>query len=235
MDRKKIEAMRLLLFGRMVMGVSHEIDNHLSVVMGFSELLQIPGQAPAKIADHAAKILAAGEKASVILKHFSYYVRPHDPAPEPFIPGEFLRELLPFSRHDLSRGGVAVFFPEEVPRGLLTADRRDLALALLSLLFNGAEAMQETGGSLRLDVSRDGGFWNFTVTDEGPGIEPESMARIFEEGFTTKQKPWHTGMGLPVARHIAEQAGGTVTVANLPGRGLSATLRVAEKGRPAGA
>ncbi|MCL5966648.1 MAG: HAMP domain-containing histidine kinase [Deltaproteobacteria bacterium] len=229
MNRKVVETTRLALFGRMAMGVAHEIDNHLSVVMGFSELLQLPGSDEKKAAGNAAKIFAAGEKIGVIVKHFSYYVRPHEPAPEPFLPADLVKEILPFSRYDLSRGGVTPAIPESIPTGLITADRRDLALALLALLFNGSEAMEGKGGTLRLAVSRGGGVWDFSVADEGPGIPAEVMPRIFEEGFTTKAAPFHAGMGLPVARHLAGEMGGAVTLANLPAGGCLATLRVPEK------
>jgi len=232
MDRKTVERVRLALFGRMIMGVSHEIDNHLSVIMGFSELLQLPGAGQAKGVEHASKVFAAGEKVGTIVKHFSYYVRPHEPAPEPFIPAEFVRDILPFSRYDLGRGGVSLAWPDSCPPGVLTADRRDLALALLALLFNGAEAMAAAGGgTLRLEVRRRGPAWEFEVADEGPGIAPEIMPRVFEEGFTTKPEPWHEGMGLPVARHLAAQMGGTVELLGRPGGGCLARLVV--PGRPA--
>jgi two-component system CitB family sensor kinase len=64
------------------------------------------------------------------------------------------------------------------------------------------------------------------VTDEGPGIPPEIAQRIFEEGFTTKNGSLHTGMGLPLARYLAAEMGGTVSVANPPTGGCEAVLRI---------
>lgn len=226
MNRGAVERFRLSLFGRMVMGVAHEIDNHLSVVLGYSELVMIAPQNEKKAADNSAKIFAAGEKISVIVRHFSRYVRPHEPAPEVFAPQELLAELLPFSRYDLGRGSVALSFPSEVPSGVVAADKRDFALALLAVLFNGAEAMAERGGALRVTVERDGAFFSFRVTDEGGGISAEDMPRIFDEGFTRKPAPIHGGMGLAVARHVVGEMGGTLTVENLPGNGCAATIRI---------
>lgn len=229
MDRRVVEAVRLALFGRMVMGVAHEIDNHLSVVMGFSELLQLAGTGAKKAGDHAVKIFSAAEKIGAIVKQFAYYVRPHAPSVEPFPPGDLVREIVPFSRYDLGRGGITLAVSEDIPSGLIATDRRDLALALLALLFNGSEAMAGKGGAIRLGVSRAGGGWEFAVADEGPGIPPEIMPRIFEEGFTTKPEPFHSGMGLPVARHLAEGMGGAVTVENLPAGGCLAMLRLPDR------
>jgi len=226
MDRNKVENFRLALFGRMVSGVSHEVDNYLSVILGFAELIQISGGGEKKTLDGVGKILNAGEKISTIIRYFSQYVRPHASVRERFSPGEALRECLIFSRYDLGRNNVVLALPENYPQFLLTADRRDFALALLALMFNGSEAMAPNGGTLRLDVSLRDGAWEFVVTDEGPGIAPGVAQRIFEEGFTTKSGSLHAGMGLPLARHLAAEMGGTVSVANPPTGGCEAVLRI---------
>jgi len=224
MDRVGVERYRLSLFGRMVMGVAHEVDNHLSVVLGFSELVQLAAGNEEKVRSGAGKILSAGERIGAVIQQFSRYARPHDPAPEPFLPGDVLREILLFAKYDLGRNGVVVAPPADVPRTLLHADRRDFGLALLALLFNGAEAMSETGGELTLRCGVDDGVLGFIVADRGPGIPAGLEGRIFEEGFTTRDGVLHAGMGLPVARHIAGQAGGTVRVSPRPGGGCEAAV-----------
>lgn len=226
MDRNGVENHRLALFGRMVTGVAHEVDNHLSVILGFAELIQISGGSEKKTLDGVAKILVAGEKINAIVRHFSQYVRPHRPFHERFSPSEAVQEGLLFSRYDLGRNNVVLALPERYPPVLLTGDRRDFVLILLALLFNGAEAMAAKGGTLRLDVFLRDGAWEFVVNDQGPGIPAELAPRIFEEGFTTKEGSFHTGMGLPVARQLAAEMGGTVTVDNAPAGGCKAVLRI---------
>ena len=66
------------------------------------------------------------------------------------------------------------------------------------------------------------------MTDEGPGIPSEIAPRLFEEGFTTKDGAYHTGMGLPLARYLAGEMGGTVSVANSAAGGCEAILRIPE-------
>ncbi|MDA8122438.1 MAG: HAMP domain-containing sensor histidine kinase [Deltaproteobacteria bacterium] len=227
MDRKRVDQYRFALFGRMVMGVAHEVDNYLSVIMGFAELIQISGAGEKKSLDSVGKILHAGERINNIIKHFSYYVRPHAPLREPFSPADMVGECIVFSRFDLGRNNVTLVLPESYPAGFLNGDRRDIALTLLALLFNGAEAMAEQGGGvLKLEASRGDGFWEFAVTDEGAGIPPGITTRIFEEGFSTKNGPANNGMGLPVARCLAGEMGGTLYVENLPGGGCGAVLRI---------
>ena len=232
MDRDVVERYRLALFGRMVKGVAHEIDNHLSVVLGFSELIQLSAAKEQKVRDGAGKILSAGEKIGAIVQQFSRHVRPHAPSPEPFVPGEMIPEILLFSRYDLGRYNVTVLPPPEVPSGILHADRGDFGLAILALLFNAAEAMSETGGELSMRVSIDDAGWEFTVSDQGPGIPAGFEEKVFEVGFTTRKGPLHTGMGLPVARHLAGQTGGTVRIApRAGGGGCEATIRMPLKAR----
>ncbi len=231
MDRKIVERYRLTLFGRMVMGVAHEIDNHLSVVLGFSELIQLAAGNEQKVRDGAGKILSAGEKIGGIVQQFSRYVRPHAPAPEPFVPGEMIPEILLFSRYDLGRNNVTVLPLPGIPSGILHADRRDFGLALLALLFNAAEAMSEKGGELSMRVSFHAARWDFIVSDQGPGIPTGFEEKVFGVGYTTRAGPLHAGMGLSVARHLVEQAGGTVRLANGPGGGCVATIRMPMKAR----
>lgn len=232
MDRKLIESYRLSLFGRMAMGVAHEVDNHLSVVIGFSEIIQISASNPQKVQDSAGKVLSAGEKITALVRQYSQYVRPHDPEREHFAPRDMFADLLLFSRYDLGRGGAVVVLPSSWPAGLLRGDRSDFGLAVLALLFNAAEAMTDKGGSISVGVSRDGGEWEVTVSDEGPGIPAGSEGKVFEEGYTTKTETFRTGMGLPVARALVAGAGGTLRLENAPRGGCVATIRLpAEQGK----
>ena len=226
MNRGVVERYRLSLFGRMIPGVAHEVDNHLSVILGFSELIQIAAGNEQKVRDSAGKVLAACEKTGVVIGNYARYVRPHPPAREAFSPGAMIRELLSFARYDLGRNNVTLSAPIPAHAGLLHCDRADLALALLALLFNGSEAMAAGGGELGLSVETVDGGWEFTVSDRGAGIPAELEEKIFDEGFTTRGEPYHAGMGLPVARHIVGEAGGILSLRNRAGGGCTATIKV---------
>lgn len=226
MDRKAVEQYRLALFGRLIMGVAHEVDNHLSVVLGFAELIQIPGSPDRKAVESAEKIFAAGDRIASLIRHFSHHVRPHAPVDETFTLPGLLTELVPFGRYDLCRGNVALDVGAELPGEPLRGDARDFGLALLAVLLNGAEAMAGAGGELRLRASREGGRVEVSVTDQGPGIPEGILPRIFEEGFTTKPGDIHSGMGLPVARHLVAGFGGTLSVENVRSGGCASVIRI---------
>jgi len=221
---------RLTLFVRMVMGVAHEVDNHLSVVIGFSELIQMTAGNETKVRDGAGKILTAGEKIGAMIKSFSQYARPHAPVRESFPLSELFSEVLLFARYDLGRGGCRVATPASYPAGLLLGDRRDLGLAFLALLFNGSDAMAGKGGELAIEVAGGDEGWEVSITDQGSGISPGSEERVFAEGYTTRSEPYRAGMGLPVARHLFAASGGTLRLANVPSGGCVATVRLPASG-----
>jgi len=116
---------------------------------------------------------------------------------------------------------VTILPPPEVPSGVLHADRGDIGLGLLALLFNAAEAMSEAGGELSARLEKDATGWEFTVSDQGPGIPAGFEEKVFEVGFTTRTGPFHAGMGLPVARHLVGRRGERCTFRTAPGAGAS--------------
>ena len=95
----------------------------------------------------------------------------------------------------------------------------------LNLVANARQAMPN-GGTVRLDVRREGDDVVATVADDGPGIDPETQRRIFEPFFTTKRLTGGTGLGLSVSLGIAEAHGGSLTVDSSPGAGATFTLRL---------
>lgn len=227
MDRSSVERYRLFLFGGMIGGVSHEVDNHLSVVLGFAELSRMPGGNAEKMAENAGKIFAAGERIASIVKTFSHHARPHPPADETFLLRDLLSELMRFARYDLCRGNVSLRIAEDLSASTLRGDARDIGLALLAVLFNGAESMSDRrDGELSLTAAATADGLDITVTDDGPGIPGDVLPRIFEEGFSTRPRELHPGMGLPVARLILETAGGSLRVENRPGGGCRTVIRL---------
>ncbi|MEZ0230198.1 MAG: sensor histidine kinase [Planctomycetota bacterium] len=100
-------------------------------------------------------------------------------------------------------------------------DRLDLELAFFCLLENAAQA---ASSAVSVEVSRDGDNALVTVSDDGPGFAPGARERAFEIFFTTR--PGRAGLGLNVAKRIAERWSGSVSVEEKPGGGARATLRV---------
>ena len=128
----------------------------------------------------------------------------------------------------LAHAGVRVERDLEADLPGVRGDPSALKQVLLNLLKNAAEALEETGGTVRVRAARsaDGRGVEVSVADDGPGIEPAQAARIFEPFFTTKPAGRGTGLGLSICRRIAEAHGGALEVSSTPGGGATFTLRL---------
>jgi len=109
----------------------------------------------------------------------------------------------------------------EAPR--LTADAELLKIVVQNLLINGAHATQGRG-LIRISVTSDDGRCQITIADNGPGIAPDVLEKLFTPFYTTKARG--TGLGLSTARRLVEAHGGTLTIACPPTGGTTATVRL---------
>jgi len=104
-------------------------------------------------------------------------------------------------------------------------DARAIKQAVLNLIINAVQAMAESGGELILSAApAEGGMAVIDVIDTGPGIAPEALDKIFQAYYSTKRGG--TGLGLAMARRIAEEHGGSLTVRSEPGKGTDFSLRL---------
>jgi signal transduction histidine kinase len=127
----------------------------------------------------------------------------------------------------------------EAPIEVLAADG-ELQQVFSNLVSNALDALGEDGGHLRLAVSATGDTARAVVADDGPGIEPERLERIFQPFHTTKLATGGTGLGLFISQQIVRRHGGTLAAESRPGAGsrfiveLPLYRRDAEQsGRPA--
>ena len=93
---------------------------------------------------------------------------------------------------------------------------------MLNLIINATEAMHDGGGELLIQVNRNPTQGLIEVTDTGPGIAPDELARIFDVYYSNKAGG--TGLGLPTTRRIVTEHGGSLDVDSEPGRGTRFTI-----------
>jgi signal transduction histidine kinase len=210
---------RLSELGNMAATVAHEIRNPLnSVSMG---LQRLKGEfTPTQDQDDYARFLdlmqAEVRRLNSIVEQFLSLARPLNLKPEPLSVEAFLNDITTLVAGDASSSNVKIDL--KVAPGLpgLQADPNHLKQLLLNLIRNGVQAMPQ-GGTLTIDARPDKDFLQLTVSDHGTGMTTETLAHIFEPYFTTK--PNGSGLGLSIARRIAEAHGGNITVESNPGRG----------------
>lgn len=221
---------RLAALGEMAAGVAHEIRNPLSGIRLFASLLgkDLQGRpAELRMVDKIGKCVGALEDIVSDILHFG---RPTMPNPMPVDLGPLVCEAVELASSRTRDCGARFEVDPQVNDIELVTDSSLVQRALINLLINAAEATAPlrgcTGDGLVL-VRADRNTTDriaIRVEDNGPGIPPELMDRIFNPFFTTKDKG--TGLGLAIVHQIAETLGGSVRAANLPGGGAVVTLLI---------
>jgi two-component system nitrogen regulation sensor histidine kinase NtrY len=157
-----------------------------------------------------------------IVDEFGRFARLPAPEPVPVATEELLASVL--SLYPERQGEVAV--EREIEPGLppVRADRDQIVQVLHNLVKNALDAVGARG-RVRVRASRDGDEIALSISDDGPGIRPEDMERIFEPYFTTKGGGG-TGLGLAIAQRIVREHGGRIDVDSPPGAGATFTVRL---------
>ena len=228
MEEQLQRADRLAAVGRLASGMAHEIRNPLASISGSVQLLMEGAHVTDEDRRLMRIVVKEAERLSGLLTDFLVYARPVPPRPTLFNMSALLDELSDMLQADARFSRVEI--RREFAAGvLLNLDRQQFHQALWDLVINGAEAMGDAGGVLRLGIVTDA--LTIYVEDSGPGISAEVRTRIFEPFFTTKD--WGTGLGLATVYAIVEAHGGQIEVD--PGEvcGTRFTIHLPEEVKPA--
>jgi signal transduction histidine kinase len=127
-----------------------------------------------------------------------------------------------------ARARVETQLGEGVPR--VSGEARALNQVFLNLLKNATEALEGTGGIIRVRLVQEGSWVVIEVRDDGPGIRPEIRERLFEPFFSTKGAGGGTGLGLSICRRIVSEHGGSIRVDSSSEAGTSFMVRLPVQG-----
>ena len=211
---------KLTALGALLAGVAHELNNPLSVVVGYASMLGEFDMEPAMKA-RIEKIHAAAERCARIVRTFLAMARARPPQRGPVALGEVIEGALELAAYGLRSADVAVEL--DVPEGLppVEGDGDQLHQVVINLVVNAQQALTERPQPRRLSVrarAADGEVV-VEVADNGRGMAPEVARRAFEPFFTTKPQGVGTGVGLSVCHGIVAAHGGRIEVDTAPGEG----------------
>jgi two-component system NtrC family sensor kinase len=218
-NEKLLEWYRFFLFGRLIVGVNHELDNYLSVVLGYAELLSSFSSDEDKVVEIGGKIMGSAEKISDMFKNYSTYVRPHKNDDNLFKVKETINDLISFAGFELRRKGVVLDLEYHCEDTNLMGDRRNFAFMLLNIMLNASEAAMETGGKQVVSFRKESSCTIISIADTGKGIPQNYQEKIFQPWFSTKPENFRMGLGLPISRYIAHQFRGEIRFKSDPGQG----------------
>jgi len=217
---------KLAALGSLLAGVSHELNNPLSVVVARAVLLEEQGDPATRSA--ALKIRIAAERCARIVRTFLAMARQQRPERGPVAVNEVVNAALDIAAYALrtSTVDVSLDLARNVPP--IEADADQLHQVLLNLIINAQQSLQEQAPPRRLSIATRfdarARLVRVLVADNGPGIPAHLRARVFEPYFTTKPLGIGTGVGLAVSLGIVEAHGGTLAVDCPPEGGAVFTI-----------
>ncbi|GAB4337374.1 MAG: hypothetical protein Kow0010_25510 [Dehalococcoidia bacterium] len=217
--REMEQAARLAALGQLVGGVAHELNNPLTAIIGFSELLAMQPLA-GEAADHVDVIKREAHRAGNIVRDLLVIARPTPVAHAPVSIREMLRHLDRVRRPEWERRGITVSIDAPANDPPLTGNEHQLMQVLVNLVTNAEQAVEGTDNP-RIDIrAREGdGHVSVEVCDNGCGMDHETQARIFEPFFTTRKGAGGTGLGLSLSYTIIQSHNGRIEVESAPGKG----------------
>jgi signal transduction histidine kinase len=198
--------------------VAHELKNPLSAIQGLVQLLEktAPDE---KTRERLGVIASESSRMGVLVRDYLSLNRPlEDLRPQPVDLGALVREVQAVLAAEAEQAGVTLRAAGEAH---LSADPRRLKEALLNLVANAVQATP-AGGEVHVEVAETPEHTHVHVSDSGRGMTADEVARVGTPFFTTRSQG--TGLGVLLARAVAEQHGGGLQYRSEPGRGTTATF-----------
>ncbi|MGD8385622.1 MAG: ATP-binding protein [Desulfobacteraceae bacterium] len=227
-ERRKLEdqlhqAERLAALGEMVAGVSHEIKNPLGIIQSTAELMGGLPNTDENLRRLSGVIHEESSRLNGIVTEFLDFARPQTPNFRQTSLTDILQRNLTFLQTEIEKKAVRVTHNLDGRSFNLKADPDLLYRAFLNILINALQA-QEDGGAIDIRVIEDRYDQRVEITDRGVGIPEESLKKLFNPFFTTKEQG--TGLGLSIVRKIVEGHNGWITIHSEPKEKTTVVIRL---------
>jgi two-component system NtrC family sensor kinase len=217
---------KLAAVGQLISGVAHELNNPLTAILGYSQLLTSSGQLGPQGIEYSDKLYKQAQRTHRIVQNLLSFARQHKPERVHVQINQALEETLALRDYDLRMSNIRVHLDCAPELPLIYADPHQLQQVFLNLVNNAVDAILENAreGDLWVRTASDGERIIIEFTDSGPGVQDAS--RVFDPFYTTKPVGKGTGLGLSICYGIITEHGGTIRVRNMPTRGASFTIEL---------
>ena len=222
-EEQLILADRLASIGELSSGIAHELNNPLTSVIGFSQLL-IEGDVPKNIKEDLAIVYSEAQRAAEIVKNLLTFARKHTPVKQLSQINTVIEDILRLRAYEQKVNNIEVekHLANDIPEIMI--DPFQLQQVFLNIIVNAEFAMLEAHkkGKLVVTTERSENIVRITFADDGTGITKENLKHMFDPFFTTKEVGKGTGLGLSICHGIVTEHGGQIYARS--GRGQGATF-----------
>jgi PAS domain S-box-containing protein len=234
LQAKLMHTEKMAAVGQLVSGVAHEVNNPLTAVLGFTDLLIDNPEVPEHAKNDLRVVLQEAQRTKQIVQNLLSFARQMPPERQAVQVNVVLRRTLALRSYDLANHGIQIIERMEDGVPEIMGDAHQLQQVFLNILNNAYDAVHETGRQGRIEISTgiSNGWAEVTFRDNGHGIAyPE---RIFDPFFTTKDVGKGTGLGLSICYGIVREHGGEILCRNngdTPGATFTVRLPVTQSTR----
>ena len=229
--RKRLtQSEKLAALGQFVAGIAHELNNPLQGVLGHLELLRTTGAFPKHLRREVQVIYREADRAAKIVRNLLVFAGSRRLTLRSVSLNVVLQKVLALRTPAHRTGGIEVVrhYDEKLPR--VKSDPLLLHQVFLNMVMNAEHAIAATGRDGRIEITTSvtpsGDRIIATLRDTGVGIPEDTLSRIFEPFYTTKEVGKGTGLGLAITYGIVQEHGGQIIAANHPEGGAVFTVEL---------
>jgi signal transduction histidine kinase len=205
-----IRADRLAAMGELTAGVAHEVRNPLGVIRATVQLLEDAECDPARISEAAEIIKQEIDRLDKVIKALLDFGRPSTPTLVEVDIDSVLDDVVLFTKRFATQSDVVIERSSASSLPPVLADPDQLKQVFLNLVTNAVQAMEVAGGRIWITERSEGDFVEVEVADNGPGIPPEELGKVFDPFYS--KRAGGTGLGLTIVHRIVDEHGGHIEV-----------------------
>jgi PAS domain S-box-containing protein len=217
---------KMAAVGQLISGVAHELNNPLTAILGYSQLLTANAELSPLATEYTDKLYKQAQRTHRIVQNLLSFSRQHKPERVPVQINAILQDTLALRDYDLRMKNIRVHLELANDLPNTSADPHQLQQVFLNMVNNAVDAIleQSTDGDLWVRSAADGDKLTVEFTDSGPGVRDAS--RVFDPFYTTKPVGKGTGLGLSICYGIVSEHEGTIRVKNVLPHGASFTIEL---------
>jgi len=220
-----LQSEKMSAVGQLIAGVAHELNNPLTAILGYAQLLETEGL-NTRAQDYVSKLFKQAQRTHRVVQNLLSFARQRKPQRDEVDIRKVLDETLALRDYDLKINNIRVERDLPSTAAMVVADPHQLEQVFLNIINNSVDAIMETGrsGKLKIRIFCQGGHACTQFTDDGAGIKDPK--RIFDPFYTTKSVGKGTGLGLSICYGIVKEHGGDITANNAPDGGAVIEVRL---------